>query len=461
MRTLGLPATPRELTIVSVATILPFAASAVLDHLGLSIVGDLLVYGVVACVAATILFCNPTYGVIGMAGYVYAGTSGALPLPVAPPVTAIIATAVMLRLVRGDRNQLVDAPFLWAISIFLMLCVTSMLVAYYPMRSLERLAQLAKVLLLFYLVVQLIRSHRELLWLVYAIVFAEAGGLLLGALLYMTGSVSRIHYIGSYVQLVRFTGLHLDPNLAAGYICATIPFGVFVTLYVGPKWLRIVSAVCTLLLVVGLFSTLSRAAIFAFGLVALAVVGREVRGMRGTVATLTILVVGMLAAPRYYWDRLMSLSNVSSSGQQDWSIHMRLEALETAWGFVRQHPWTGIGLNNFIDRGSHRLLISAVVHNSYLEILVSAGIGALAAFLAVIASGARHAIAGTRHAWRRSPDWMRALSFYAGVSLLTTMASAVFLSLHARYLIWIPLAICLVIGNLMRRDFVPDAEPEH
>ena len=147
--------------------------------------------------------------------------------------------------------------------------------------------------------------------------------------------------------------------------------------------LRVVYAAGVVLLIVGLFSTFSRAAIFAFSFVAVGAIAREVRGARGTLVTAGILVIGMMVAPRYYWDRLLSLSEVGATVQYDWSIHIRLEALRAAWEYFTQHPLTGLGVNNFADRATYRLMSRVAVHNSYLEMLVGGGIPLLLMFFVV------------------------------------------------------------------------------
>jgi hypothetical protein len=49
------------------------------------------------------------------------------------------------------------------------------------------------------------------------------------------------------------------------------------------------------------------------------------------------------------------------------------------------------------------------------------------------------------------PD-LRSLSFYLGLSLVSIMTSATFLTIIFKYPLWIPLAMTLVLGNLLRES---------
>jgi O-antigen ligase len=161
--------------------------------------------------------------------------------------------------------------------------------------------------------------------------------------------------------------------------------------------------------------------------------------------------VGILVTPGYYWVRLLELrETVTSNVNQDFSVVLRLEAMETAWRLFLANPWAGIGLDNFVPRGALGVIRRIVVHNTYLEALVSVGVFGFIAYLGVFASGLRHSLAGMRD-HSAGPD-LRSLSFYLGLSLVSIMTSATFLTIIFKYPLWIPLAMTLVLGNLLRES---------
>jgi O-antigen ligase len=127
-----------------------------------------------------------------------------------------------------------------------------------------------------------------------------------------------------------------------------------------------------------------------------------------------------------------------------------LQGLTTAWELFKDSPWAGIGVGNFIKRSVVGAYRPMVVHNAYLEVLVSTGVFGLLAYLGMFISGARHCWAGAFD--RRGSATTRTLSYYVGVFLLSTMVSGVFLSIHFKYFMWLPLAMALALGNVLRRS---------
>jgi len=206
------------------------------------------------------------------------------------------------------------------------------------------------------------------------------------------------------------------------------------------------------ILIIGMFATFSRSVVFAFTFVVIATVIRERLGKRSFIALLTLLVLAILLAPRAYWNRVLGLRDAFETTTLDWSVYLRLRALQTAWDLFLQHPFTGVGLANFSDASAYNLFVRLVAHNSYLEVLVGTGLFGLATFLMMVLSGVRHSVAGIRHTWRRQPAWMRTASFYCLLSAGSIWISAFFGNLQFRYFPWVPVAFGLVIGNLLAED---------
>jgi O-antigen ligase len=186
--------------------------------------------------------------------------------------------------------------------------------------------------------------------------------------------------------------------------------------------------------------------------VAVAVLAREARSRRAYFSVVALLVLGILLAPDYYWERVLGLRDAFETTTLDWSVYTRLLALQTAWEMFLEHPLTGVGIGNFFVAASYKLFVRMVVHNTYLEILVGIGIFGLMAFLMVLLSGVRHSLTGVRHRWGHHPAWMRSASFYWVLSAVSICISAFFGSMPFRYFLWVPVAAGLVIGNLLRED---------
>ncbi|MDH3196807.1 MAG: O-antigen ligase family protein [Candidatus Krumholzibacteria bacterium] len=404
--------------------------------------------GCAAVAAGCAVLVRPILGVYAIVFYVFAGAGQLLHLPLAAPLVALLFVAALLDLVRGADARLRDDPFWWGVGLFIALGIQSMLVAHRIDISLLRLAAYLKALVLVFVTVQFVRSAEQLRTLTRVVFAAGVATILLGVVSHALGRGTEVVTAGP-IGMIRFSGLHRDPNEAAAYLCAALPFGILALRDARRAWLRLACALGVVLLVVGVFATFSRAAVFTLALVAAGAMAREVRGRRGWLAVLVLLAVGVLLGPRYYFERVFALGDVVSNVNRDWSVLMRMRALETAWELFTQHPLTGVGMGNFIVRGDYNLWIRIVVHNSYMEVLVGMGIFGLAAFLTMLGAALRHPAAGARERWP-GREWMRPLCYYVVVSMGSAMASALFLSTSYRYLLWIPVAAALIVGGLRR-----------
>jgi O-antigen ligase len=459
---------------VSTAAALPsrrerfLLAALSLSPLGVFLVARLLGYvnhlklAGIACAglgATTVLFLRPSWGLWLLVFYVYSGVGLFLPLNAATPLTAIVFAAVLLELVRRGDNRLDDPAFWYANAFFLLVALQSMLFARDPALSFRELGGYGKMLLVTYLIVQLVRTPDDLRRLAQAVFAGAVATVVLGVAIMMFGvTPGKGNYIGEGLNLIRFAGAHENPNRAAAFMCSALPLGLFAVKYCRHRLLRVAYVVAVLALIVGIFWTFSRSVVVPFSVVLVAVAVRELRGRRSWVSLLALIALGILLTPRYYWERVSGLREAFASTTIDWSVYTRLLALRTAWELFLQHPLTGVGLGNFIVASAYKVFLRIVVHNSYLEILVGTGVFGLAAFLGILWSGVRHALAGARHRWRSQPEWTRSLAFYFALSAISICLSAFFGTMPFRYPMWVPVAAGLVIGNLLRADRgVPEA----
>ncbi|HEU4364350.1 MAG TPA: O-antigen ligase family protein [Candidatus Krumholzibacteria bacterium] len=445
-------ATRGERLLLAALAFLPLAVYLAARFLGLMKFLRLGAAAVAAAALAMTVFVRPRWGLFFLVFYIYSGISSMLPVNVALPVTFIVFAAVVLDLVRGGRNRLVEGSFWYANAFFLLFALQSMLVARDPMLSLLELSNYAKMLIVVYLIVHLIRTADDLRHLAYAVFVGAVATLLFGLMALSLGiGPGQENYIGG-VYILRFTGAHENPNRAAAFMCSALPLGLFGARTSRHPWLRIGFVIGVVALIVGIFSTFSRSVVVPFAAITLAVLIREVRSRRSYALLILLTAVGILLTPRYYWDRVLALQDVFSGSARDWSVYTRWLAMTTAWDLFLRHPFTGVGLDNFIVAGAHRVFVRIVAHNTYLEILVGTGLFGLLTYLWMLWAGIRAAVTGARRRWVSQPDWVRSLCFYVSLSGVSIGLSALFGTIPFVYPVWIPVAAGLVIGNLLRRD---------
>jgi O-antigen ligase len=438
----------RETAGLLLLIVLPLLLTFAVQAMGYGRYLRLAAVGMVAAALGGVVFLRPRAAAYFLAFYAFAALGTILPASIAQLTTLAVLAAALVGFQRGDHNGFRDAPFLWAMGFFFVFCFHSMLYAHHIDLSLVWMFSMVKVFTLVFVIVHFVRTAEQLRRLALFIFLGAVATVVGGFVAYRLGiDIDPTNEM----FLPRFSGLHGDPNYGAAHMCAALPLGIFAVRYETRKWLRAVYVLFACLLILGVFLTLSRGGVFALATVLVGVVAREARSRRAYTAIAGLLAALPLLAPVEYWERLRTLSNLAEYAARDWALLTRVRALETAWELSKENPFTGIGVGNFIMRGSVGVWVRIVVHNAYMEVLVGAGVLGLLAFLAMLGAGLRQMVRGARMRldW---PEWMPSLCYYFAVSLVASLMAALFLSIMYRYLLWVPVAAGLVIGNLIRQS---------
>ncbi len=433
-------------------SLLPVLAFAALRFLGYMKFARLGAIALVAMAAGAVAFLRPRWGLWAVLFYIYSGIGLFFPLNLAAPLILIVMVSVLVEWVRGEAPRMPGTFFWVSVGLFALAALNSTVIARDMGASLVELVAFLKILLVILLTVHLIRTPDQLRTTCYVVFAGAVATVALGVLAIAMGveGAGENYFYG--IRVMRFSGTHEDPNTAAAYMCSALPLGIFAVRHCHSRVIRLAFLLGTVTLVVGVFTTFSRGAFVSIAAVLAGVIAYEVRSRRSFAIVATILAAGIVLAPRYYWDRVIDLPSVFQNTTQDWSVYTRMLALRTAWEMFLDHPLMGVGLGNFLTVSASQLFVRIVVHNTYLEILTATGILGLVWFLAIFASGWREAMAGARRTWTSHPAWMRSLSYYALLAAVSIGLSAVFLSMPFRYPLWIPVALGLVIGGLVRAE---------
>jgi O-antigen ligase len=421
--------------------------------LGLTLL-QLAAAGSVACAIGLIVFALPKYGLMIGLFYIYAGMSAYFGFPAGYPIVALVTAAVVVDLLRGGQIELRSPGFNWAVILFLMIAVQSMLYAYDLDASVYKLAKILRALVMIYLVVQLVRTPRDLHQYAQVIYFGTLASVVLGLLNLVFGWVEFAQVIpGSSAQGIglRFAGTHGNPNEYGAYLATSLPIGIYLA-RVSRRWYsRLTIAFGAVLILSMLFSTFSRAAVLLLGFVVVAILVRDVRS-KAVFAFVVAAVAAVLATvPVQYWNRLSTLQDVMAGETADWSFYLRLKSMEVAWKLFQDHPFTGVGLGNFVTRSAPYFFQRKAVHNVYLQILANLGIFGFLAYMAMCGSVASHFLKAIRTRWSKQDERMRHLLFYMFVAWLTALFGDLFGPRDFEYLMWLLAAGGLAAGRIALR----------
>jgi O-antigen ligase len=436
----------RGLLVLTALSVFLFFTFQYVSPLGLLKLGAM---GLAACAVGLVAFAVPKYGLLLAVLYIYTGLSYYFHFHAAHPLVLLVAAAVAYNMMRGERLELRSAGFNWSVVLFLMFIVQSLLVAYNVSLSLTELGRVLKPLVMVYLVVQLIRTPRDLNVFVLVMYFGVLASVILGLANLLLGFVEAVTITPT--GEVRFSGTHGGPNTYAVYLASALPLGIYVA-RIAPRWYwRVLVVIGTLLILTMIFTTYSRAAVIPVAFVAVAILARDVRSKVVFPLALAGIAAAALLTPVSYWQRLSSLGEFASGQSSDWSLFLRLQSMEIAWNLFLAHPFTGVGLGNFIIRSGPYMFHRIDVHSSYLQVLVGVGLFGFLAYMAAYASAAAHAVTAMRARWSKEYAWMRHLTFYLLVGFLSTLAGIVFGTDAFEYLTWLPAAGCLAAGRIALR----------
>jgi putative inorganic carbon (HCO3(-)) transporter len=255
----------------------------------------------------------------------------------------------------------------------------------------------------------------------------------------------------AYYDVSRVVGTIGDPNELASVLVPGAVLGVVLAVVLKrAPLLRLLSLGAAVLCAAGVFLSLSRGGLVAFGaslLVALVVSGR----WRAQTLVLTVLVVA--SAFTYYGffaseDQRAHVTTVQEGGTG------RADLWKVAWRMVQDKPVVGVGVGNFTTASVHYLLEpgairrdefivgeAKVAHNTYLQVLAELGVIGLTLFLAIIAFSLTCVLKAVRVFERLDERGLELLSRGLFVALAGILAADFFISEQFSKQLWLMLGL--------------------
>ncbi len=315
--------------------------------------------------------------------------------------------------------------------------------AAYPSAALLNLDGVAKDIILFYLVVNLLLTPRDWhrgLWALLA-----AGGLLAMPALYqgITGShfafwgLAPQKYAGLYQQSMgyRASGALGDPNFFAMVLIALMPLALVEIERPGSPRRRLLAGVILAMMMGASILTYSRAGFLGLLALGAAFMWHWRRHLRAWLAILAAMLIMAGLTPRSYWLRIFSLHQLSRGMYQtsDPSLEGRRNENLIGLAMLKRHPWLGVGPGNYYmvyRRYDARIGLMPVhgrreAHDLFMETAAETGVLGLAAFLFLLGAAFRN-IAATLRQWRRQKHrpgllWQWSLGLGMGVYLFLSI----------------------------------------
>lgn len=315
----------------------------------------------------------------------------------------IIIVALLYMLWLGNWRQerpSIDRRAVKFIMLYLMFTawqLFSFINARYPLFSLfDWINHLLDIFILFYFLIK-VRQPKQLEIMVSALMLGMILSSLVGIAQHLAGENLGLRFLGeaesfftenladSGTVVQRISGLLGHANMLGMYLALLIPVALAVSLADTKIWLKTIMFVSTGMAGSAIALTYSRGGLLGL-VIALTVFVVLDRGRmwRATNRTLIVgyLVMGLLAVITFGPRLIQRFTEVTSR-----NVSVRYSLNEAALNMINQHPFFGVGLNNFSARLSdfdtYGLVYMAPypVHNVYLLLAAEGGIPLLIIFL--------------------------------------------------------------------------------
>jgi putative inorganic carbon (HCO3(-)) transporter len=347
---------------------------------------------------------------------------------------------------------------------------------------------LSEGLLLYFLVVNVVRSTATLRQVIWALLLA---GAVMGAISVwqettqsynnVLGGLAQVNQIGfgvgetisGKVVRPRLAGPVGEQNRYAQVLVVLVPLALFRFWGERRLVLRAAAGMCTLLIISGILLTFSRGAAVALaGLFLTMAALRYIRVRDLVVVGLTITILIGVVAPQALI-RLDSLAGVaallgSDENGADGAIVGRATSNLAALNAFLDHPIVGVGPGQYFrrfsqeygnDLGLRHFVQQRRAHNLYFETAADLGIIGFTAFMAVIAATLVPLWRLRRRLRATRPDLANiAASFF--LSVLGYLYTGVFLHLSYERYFWVLLALAAVAAAVIRYDAGPELVEE-
>ncbi|HWS87141.1 MAG TPA: O-antigen ligase family protein [Pyrinomonadaceae bacterium] len=307
-----------------------------------------------------------------------------------------------------------------------------------PGEAWDNTLEFGKVILIFVVAVNVVRTERRLRGL---LVLVMAASLMLSFNAYSDYAAGRLELRGERVKGM-LGGMFDNPNDLALHLVTMVPLAVGLAFARRGLLRKAVYLVCAVLFTAGIVVSFSRGGFLGFVACGGVLAWKYGRKRRVVVMTLTTaaLVVFIAAAPGGYGQRISSMFGGDATGSYD----ARRDVFWRSMLVALRHPVNGIGLGNFHHQGQR----NQVSHNAYTQVAAEMGMGALAVYLLFMVSPLRRLREVERETFG-AKDKDRAAFYHLAVgmqaSLVGYMVCSFFASVaHIWYVYYlVAYAVCL------------------
>jgi putative inorganic carbon (HCO3(-)) transporter len=355
-------------------------------------------------------------------------------------VAALVTLAIFVPTQLGLENTITTKAREVKLGVLLLLAgILSVPFALEPARALKSFIEFSKVVLMFIVMVNVLRTEKRLRTLILLVLFASC----------VLSMAALTDYLRGHLALEGrriaglIGGLFSNPNDLALHLVTMIPISL--VLMIGSRGVlkKTVYLGCSLLLMAGLVATFSRGGFLGFMCVVAFMIWKLARRNRlifGGIA-LAMMLATIPLAPSAYRSRISTTSDDSAIARTD--------DLKRSILIAARHPLLGVGMDNYILYSNS----NKATHNAYTQVASEMGLGALLiyfAFLLTPLGRLRKIEQATRVGKRKPPLHYLAIGLQA--SLVGYMVVSFFASVAYQWYVYYLVAYAFCLHRLVTVD---------
>ena len=261
----------------------------------------------------------------------------------------------------------------------MLVAIGSFFVAEYRHVALRELRVLILEPALFYLMLRTTRLNRKAVWrVVDCFVLGAVAVALTGLAQYALG----VNVITAEEGFRRLRSVYGSPNSAGLYLGRALPVAAAVALFGASRGRRVAYGLAVVPVGLAALLSFSKGAIILgmpLSMLALGALagGRWLWGSLGALGAAGVAAIPLLRTPRF----------ASLFDAQSGTLFFRLHLWRSSWAMFRDHPWLGVGPDNFLYHYRSRYILPAAwqepdlaqAHNVLLDYATRMGVAGLAA----------------------------------------------------------------------------------
>ncbi|HEY5883712.1 MAG TPA: O-antigen ligase family protein [Pyrinomonadaceae bacterium] len=349
-------------------------------------------------------------------------------------VVALFTLVAFVPTQLGLENRITAKPL--EIKLVFALLVTGLLsvpLALDPSRALQSFTEYLKVIVIFVVMINVLRTPRRLMNLIFLVLLASCV-LSIGALNdYRLGNLA---LQGRRIAGV-IGGLFSNPNDLALHLVTMIPISFALMLCSRSLLKKFLYFGCALLLMAGLVATFSRGGflgfVFVVGFLVWKLAPRH-RIVFGVVAV-AVLVATIGIAPGAYRSRISNMNDASAVARTD--------DLKRSLLVAARHPVFGVGMDNYIIYSN----VNKTTHNAYTQVAAEMGVMALFIYIAFLVTPFRR-LGKIEQATAKGKPYIYYLAIGLQASLIGYMVVSFFASVAYLWYAYYLVAYCICVRRV-------------